>query len=166
MSEAETCRLKPISPINVWPGNISLSHFYNRNSKIWVSMNFRDYLLAHLSERNVARDVTTIGRTTLLGAANDQQIRSELPKDYVFEDIDTFLITLAALLTAECSVKKRRIFLSDRHPNLFYVKMAGGKEVIVVSVVRFAPSQKWRCFADKLSKYPLRPNCWIFSAST
>jgi len=115
-------RLSNLTSLTVAGNSINPHEFFKPREGLWTSSNFNYFILSGASKKKVSADETTIGHADLVQAANDAEIRAELPEGYVFEDVDTFLVHLATLIESQWGGKSGTL-QSSGYANIFNVKV-------------------------------------------
>lgn len=140
-------RLSKLVSATVPVNQVNPYDFFKNRPGLWVSDNFRSFILQGASKKKVSAGETTIGHADLAQDANDAEIGGKLPEDHVFEKIDTFLVHLATLIEVQWGGKEGPL-LNNGYANIFYVKVNG--EVFAVSVSWGAGRRRWGCGASRL----------------
>ena len=133
--------------LSVASNTVNPNDFFKTREGLCTLSNFDNFILSGASKKKVAADETTIGYAELVQAANDAEIRDELPNGHVFEDVDAFLVYLATLIEGQWGGKSGTLLKSDA-ANIFYVKV--NDEVVVVLVRWVADDRRWDCCVFRL----------------
>lgn len=155
-------RLTSLTSLTVASNTINPRDFFKTREGLWTSSNFNNFILSGASKKKVSAAETTIGYADLAQAANDDEIGNELPKGYVFEEVDTFLAHLATFVEGQWGGKEG-VLLNNGYANIFYVKVNG--EVFAVHVRWFAVNRVWDCYAYRLDGRRWAAGCRAFSAT-
>lgn len=155
-------RLTALTSVTVAGNTINPHDFFKIREGLWTSSNFNDFILSGASKKKVSADGTTIGYADFAQAANDTEIGDELPKGYVFEDVDTFLAALATLIESQWGGKSGTL-LNKGYGNIFYVKM--NDEVFAALVYWDADRREWCCHASRLDDRQWLAGYRAFSAT-
>lgn len=139
-------RLSAFLTVAVAAGSHNPHEFFKTSPGLWISDNFRNILYA-VPNTTVSTEAATIGYADLTQPANDGEIGTKLPPDYVFSDVVTFLVFLEILILAQWGGKEGVLVNSGR-ANIFHVKVDG--ETFAVYVSWDAGSREWSCFALRL----------------
>jgi len=132
--------------------------FYQNGKNIYIGEGFKDLVLSSAEEISL-RAVPSIKSFNLIKSAKDKQIRTGLPKDYIFENAGLFCVQLGLLLTS-----KKSELISSGHANLFYVR-GEGIDVIAVDIRQYFGTKVWYVRA-----FPATDTWWhdglrVFSAN-
>lgn len=155
-------RLTSLTSLTIASNTINPHDFFKTHEGLWTSKNFKDFILSGASKKQVSADETNIIYADLAQDANDDEISSELPEGYTFEDVDTFLVHLATLIEGQWGGKEGTL-LNNGYANIFYVKVNG--EVFAAYVRWNAGYREWGCFAFRLDDIRWLAGFRAFSAT-
>jgi len=154
-------RLTTLTPVKVVAEDNPLEFFKTR-SGLYIFDTFKELLLHNLIEKQIDAVDSTIAYVDLAQSANVAEIGTELPADYVFEDVYFFLCYLKALLKKQWGGKDGDL-LSNGSSNIFSLKVGG--ESLGVSVRWSADDRGWFCFAGRLGANRWPASYRMFSAT-
>jgi hypothetical protein len=158
----EPVRLTALTSSVVEACEVNVKEFFADRAGLSTTDYFKKYILADVSEVNVSATETIIGYADLTQVANDAKICGELPKDHVFEKVDTFLVHLATLIKGQWGGQKGDL-LNNAYANIFYVKKNGA--VFAVTVRWFPDVRGCRCYASRLGDSRWSDGYRVFSAT-
>ncbi|MCA9361463.1 hypothetical protein KC845_02810 [Candidatus Kaiserbacteria bacterium] len=135
--------------------------FFKTSEGLSTSLGFDLNLLSQATRGRVLLK-TIIGYADLVQVASDAEVGSELPEDYVFEDVDTYLAHLATLIRGQLDGKSG-VLLNNANANIFYVRVNG--EVFVVSIRWSIRENMWQCRMSHLNTGVWGVGNRVFSAT-
>ncbi len=143
---------------------LAVDNFFTTREGLWLSDSFKERVLGA-----VGKGLLVVGQGNevqlaycdLAKPAKDAEIRSELPKYHVFEDLKVFLDYLASLLEAQWGGRGGHLLVV--HSNIFYVRV--NDEVLVVFPHWHADSRKWNLNAPLLHDFRWFAGLRAFSAT-
>jgi len=154
-------RLTTLTPVKVVAEDNPLE-FFKTQSGLYIFDSFQELLLHNLIEKQIDAVDSTIAYVDLAQPANDAEIGTEMPAEYVFEDVYFFLCYLKALLKKQWGGKEGDL-LSNGYSNIFYVKVGG--ESLAVDVSWDAGDRRWGCHARRLVGLRWTAGSRVFSAT-
>jgi len=128
---------------------------------VWTSGNFKNLILSHAKTVASAPETPVVFRD-IEQSVKDVEIQAELPEDYVFNGVDSFLPFLAGLIDRQQGGKVGNM-LNDGYVNIFHVRI--GSEVFAVRVYCFAGGSVWLCSASRLDGVRWSAGSRVFSAT-
>ncbi len=136
--------------------------FYRSGKNIHIGEGFEGYILS-LAEGGSHLSKSSIKSFNLVKSADDKRVQLELPKGYVFENLNMFCTQLGVMLTSEIETKKGNL-ISNGHANLFYVR-GEGIDIIAVDVRQYVGTKVWYLRAVHPSNMWWHDGLRVFSAS-
>jgi len=138
--------------------------FFKSREGLWLSDNFKNFILAAATGDVVETNDTEIGHADLAQLANDAEIMGELPQGHVFENVDDGLNYLSTMIDTQWRGKSGVLLNTDYRANIFYVKGVND-ETFAVNVHWYSVDREWHCSANRLVDYRRSAFSRVFSAT-
>lgn len=151
----------PLTPVTLAGISVNLQEFFTTRVGFWVKRNFTEFILRDAWEKRVVAGGNTIGFADATQAINCFGAPAWL-SDYVFEDVDLFLICLATLIESH-NGHQASVLLSKEFTNVFFVRVNG--VVYTVNLYNDDDLQEWSCLVRKVGGISWCVGDRVFSAS-
>ncbi|MDP2734757.1 MAG: hypothetical protein Q8P12_00965, partial [bacterium] len=121
------------------------SQYFQTREGLYVWPEFSERIVSVAKKTELPE--VTFRSFELVKSANDTEIRSELPEDYVLEASE--LCGYLPEIIASQPGGEEGFLLTNGHPNVFYVRGRNG-EVFAVGVLWDGVNLEWDVYADRL----------------
>ncbi len=156
-------RLSVLGKARVHSSGHFLPDFFKNRKGLAVSKKFTNLILSGIQKQSVTNKATyAFGYADLKKSAFEDQIWTELPEGFVFENVDAFLSNIATLIENQWDGKEG-VLLANGMTNIFFVKVQS--EVYTVNVCCQSGDNQWRCSADSTYTTQWHAGNRVFSAS-
>jgi hypothetical protein len=159
----EVSRLSAFTPVIIPSADEDILEFFKACKGLWLSENFKNFILAAARPGVVEVPATIIGQADLILPASDAEIAAEAPGDLVFEDVDFFLSYLKRLIQVQ-SDGKPGVLLTSGKVNTLRVKGLNNED-FAVFVGWCSDDGEWYCHAVRLDVTRWGAGDRVFSAT-
>ena len=155
--------LKKLGTVSVSSEEFKKSDFFTNNGpvRLWMSDNFKTYILSEISDTIHARD-TTLTKLILSQSMTDAEIRAEIGEDNIATPTGWAQEFMSLL--QEQSRGEKGTLLNSGYANIRYVKTTNG-EVFAVDANWDADDHEWFLDACELDVYRWLDGFYVFAGS-